>query len=74
MRGKRALERAAEEGIPHLMMEGLCALQLAHCRVGMRARKSEISSDMASDSALVSSFLCFRPAQLLTSASLMGPR
>ena len=41
---------------PHLMMVGLWALQLAHCRVGIRAKKSEMSSDMASDRALVSSF------------------
>ena len=38
-----------------LMMLGLWALQFWHCRVGMRARKSEMSSDMASDIALVSS-------------------
>ena len=47
-----------------LMMLGLWALQLAHCSVGMRARKSEISSDMASDRALVSSLLGLDSAPL----------
>lgn len=73
MSGRDWVRKQGGEGAPPgrgggsttcLMMLGLWALQLAHCSVGMRARKSEMSSDMASDRALVSSLLGLDSAPL----------
>ena len=62
--GDRGTRERGSVEMACLMMLGLWALQFWHCRVGMRARKSEMSSDMASDIALVSSLARLDSAQM----------